>query len=61
MSAGGHIDRYEPAREAVIREVREETGLEFDGRFLGYVDEIIPERGLHAVAMVFGGGGSGHA
>jgi 8-oxo-dGTP diphosphatase len=56
---GGHIDRYEPAREAVIREVREETGLEFDARFLGYVDEIICELGIHAVAMVFEGCGTG--
>lgn len=52
---GGHIDPFEPAREAVLREVKEETGLDFDPRFLGYFDEIIPERGIHAVVIVFAG------
>ena len=56
---GGHIDPFEPAREAIIREVQEETGLDFDPRFLGYFDEIIPERGIHAVVIVFSGFGTG--
>jgi len=56
---GGHIDRYEPVRTAVIREVKEETGLDFDAVFLGYFDEIIPEHGIHAVVMVFHGDGTG--
>jgi 8-oxo-dGTP diphosphatase len=52
---GGHIDRYETAQEAVIRELREETGLVFCPQFYGYFDEIIPERGIHAVVMAFAG------
>ena len=56
---GGHIDRYEPAREAIIREVKEETGLDFDARFFSYFDEIIPDHDIHAVVMVFEGQGAG--
>jgi 8-oxo-dGTP diphosphatase len=56
---GGHIDQYEPVRNAVIREVKEETGLNFDARFFEYFDEIIPEYNIHAVVMVFEGSGVG--
>jgi 8-oxo-dGTP diphosphatase len=56
---GGHIDRFEPAREAVIREVREETGLAYDARFFRYFDEIIPQHEIHAVVMAFEGTGTG--
>ncbi len=56
---GGHIDRYEATGEAAIREVKEETGLDFEGQFFGYFDEIIPERNIHAVVIVFEGRGTG--
>jgi 8-oxo-dGTP diphosphatase len=56
---GGHIDLYEPARDAIIREVKEETGLDFDARFLRYFDEVIPVRDIHAVVLVFEGPGTG--
>jgi len=56
---GGHIDQYEPAREAIIREVKEETGLDFNARFFGYFDEIIPRHDIHAVVIVFEGCGLG--
>ena len=56
---GGHIDKNEPAIEAVIREVKEETGLEFEAKFFGYFDEIIPEENIHAVVLVFDGNASG--
>ena len=31
---GAHIEPYEKARNAVIREVKEETGLDFEAQFL---------------------------
>lgn len=52
---GGHIDRDEPALDAAIREVKEETGLDVSLRFHSYCDEIIPENGIHAVVIVFEG------
>jgi len=52
---GGHIDPFEAAREAVIREVKEEVGLDFEARFFSYFDEIIPDRDIHAVVLVFDG------
>ncbi len=57
---GGHIDPFEPARQAVIREVHEETGLEFaEPGFIGWFDEIFPEYDFHAVVLAFSGTGSG--
>src|SRR5690349_16640300 len=56
---GGHIEPYEPARDAVIREVKEETGLDFAATFFRYFDEIIPERDIHAVVLAFTGAGMG--
>ena len=56
---GGHIDCYEAVREAVVREVQEETHLELEARFFGYFDEILPEHSIHAVVMVFCGPGRG--
>jgi len=53
---GGHIDREETAKNAVIRETAEETGLELQSPvFLGYCDEIFPEFGFHAVVLIFYG------
>lgn len=51
---GGHIEINEPARDAIIREVQEETGLHFDATFFRYFDEIIPPN-IHAVVLVFDG------
>lgn len=50
---GGHIDPYETVKQAVIREVKEEVGLDIQPEFLFYFDEIIPERSIHAVVQVF--------
>jgi 8-oxo-dGTP diphosphatase len=57
---GGHIDDYETAEEAVVREVREETGLLFASPvFLHYFNEVFPEHHFHAVALAFYGRGVG--
>ena len=56
---GGHIEPYEQAQDAVIREVQEETGLAFDACFFAYFDEIIPAQDIHAVVLVFIGQGTG--
>lgn len=52
---GGHIDCYETVEQAIIREIKEEVGLDLAPRFLFYFDEIIPEKGIHAVVCVFDG------
>ena len=52
---GGHIEKNEVTSEAIAREVKEETGIDFTPSFLGYFDEIIPERNIHAVVLVFVG------
>lgn len=57
---GGHIDDYEPVEQAVVREVKEETSLDFaPDRFVGWFEEIFPEHNFHAVALAFAGTGSG--
>ena len=56
---GGHIDANETVETAVIREVGEETGLDFTAKFITYLDEIAPKHNWHAVVMVFAGKGTG--
>lgn len=56
---GGHIDPYETAEQAIIREIKEEVGLDLTPRFLFYFDEIIPDKEIHAVVNVFTGSATG--
>ena len=52
---GGHIEHFESAQEAVIREVKEETNVVFKPTFFQAFDEIFPEFKWHALVMVFSG------
>ena len=52
---GGHIELYEDAITAVIREIKEETNLDFRPVFLTYVDEIFTDRHIHNVVLLFYG------
>ena len=52
---GGHIENYETAADAVIREVKEETGLLFQPRFLHYFDEIFENEQIHYVVLMYYG------
>jgi 8-oxo-dGTP diphosphatase len=59
---GGHINDYETAEEAVVREVMEETGLHFNSPvFLYFFNELFPQHQFHAVALAFYGTGRGNA
>lgn len=52
---GGKIEYNEKAEDAIIREVKEETGADFKPtEFLGYLDEIRTEKG-HCVSLWFKG------
>ena len=50
---GGHIDLGETPEEAVIREIKEETGLDIKPKFLNYFNEYHEELDWHAVVLVF--------
>lgn len=57
--SGGHIDPFETVEHAVVREIKEEVGLDLIPEFLFYFDEIISEQNIHAVVNVFTGEATG--
>lgn len=50
---GGGVERWESLQEALVREVREETGLLIDPGRLVYVAEVVSRFKLHDVNFVF--------
>jgi len=58
---GGHIEFYEKAIDAVKREVKEETNLGCDPAFMGFFEEIYPDKELHNIALMFYGAAKGEA
>ncbi len=58
---GGKVDEYETREKAVIREVKEETGLDFHpiSLFQTY-EEIFKERQIHALVTIYIGTSTGN-
>jgi 8-oxo-dGTP diphosphatase len=56
---GGHIDKFEQAYEAIVREIHEETGLDFEGEYFGIFDEIFENLEIHNVVTAYAGSGTG--
>ena len=56
---GGHIGEFEQSYEAIVREVKEETGLAFEGEYFGSFDEIFKDLRIHNVVTAYAGSGAG--
>ncbi len=52
---GGHIDKEENAEQAIIREVKEETNLDFKPKFLLFAEEKFKKIKWHACVYFFSG------
>lgn len=50
---GGGVERWETVHEALVREVREETGLVVEPGRLLYVAEVVARYKLHDLDLVF--------
>jgi len=56
---GGHIEIFENVTDAIIREVKEETNLDFKPDFLTISEEIFKNIDIHHIAVFFYGPGYG--
>jgi 8-oxo-dGTP pyrophosphatase MutT (NUDIX family) len=56
---GGHIESREKVYDAIVREIKEETGLTFSGNFFSFFEEFIPDFSIEHVVLVFVGKGEG--
>lgn len=52
---GGHIEEKETEEKAVVREVKEEAGLDFKPKYFGSYEELFEEMGFCAYTSVFFG------
>ncbi len=52
---GGHIEEGETEEIAVIREVKEESGLDFKPKYFGSYEDLFEEVGFFAYTSVFSG------
>ena len=52
---GGHIENGETAEKAVTREVKEETGLSFKGKFYCHDNEIFKKFDWYSIVLLFKG------
>ncbi|TXK42371.1 NUDIX domain-containing protein [Nonomuraea sp. C10] len=50
---GGRVEAGEPLADALVREMREETGLDVEAGRLLYVCDNFPGGGLHVIHMTF--------
>lgn len=56
---GGHVDPGETAAQTVVREVKEETGLDFKGVLFRGFEEDIPEMRVNNIVSMFEGSVTG--
>jgi ADP-ribose pyrophosphatase YjhB (NUDIX family) len=52
---GGKVEEGEPLAEALVREMREETGLDVEPGRLLYICDHLPGNGTHVVHLTFEG------